>query len=116
MRLAKLKEEARKILELENSSKETNTFLVKSGGIPNDYVGIKDFIIHQSHDFKYKTQMCGCAYESETVVECSDTKINDAKGRRIYLLPNGETFVWNYRCGSIYNFDKGCFEHPLSTH
>lgn len=112
MQLAELQQQARQILELTTDKEETNAFIVKSGGRPIDNVGVKDFIIHQSSDFKYKTQMCGRAYESETVIQCTNTQTKDGKGRTIYLLPNGETFVWDYVGGSAMNFDRGYFEHP----
>ena len=114
MRLSELQEQARKLLVMtsELTSENSEKFLVKSGGVPNDYVGIKEFIVSQSHDYKYPTQWSGYAYECETVVKCTKTGVKDAKGREIYLLPDGETFVWEYRCGNVYNFDRGAFNHP----
>jgi hypothetical protein len=114
MKLADLQTEARKILELTNVSdnQETNTFLVKSGGSPAVEMDMTKFILHQSNDRKYKTQMNGWAYESETIVRCTDTKTKDSKGNTIYILPNGEVFVWIYTSGDVYSFDRGRFGHP----
>jgi delta-aminolevulinic acid dehydratase/porphobilinogen synthase len=114
MKLSELKAQAQKIIDLANAVTENNTetFLVKSGGIPFDEVGVKEFIVFQSNDKKYKTQMNGYAYESETIVRCTKTEVKDSQNREIYLLPNEVTFVWEYRAGNAMNFDSGCFESP----
>jgi hypothetical protein len=112
MKLQELQDQARKVLALTTGVEETNIFLIKFGGRPTDKIGLEDFIIRQSYDFKYRTST-GNAMESETIIKCKKTQVRDNKGRIIYILPNDVTFVWEYRYGGIEDFDRGYFESPM---
>jgi hypothetical protein len=114
MTLTELKAKAKEILALKPAENfEHVEFSTKSGGTPLDLVGIEKYIVFQDTNFKYRTQYCGDAYESNTTVECISTKVTDKNDNVIYELPNGHLFVWSYKYGNAENFDSGTFDNPV---
>ena len=115
MRLEELKENAKKILELEPSGEyEHLSFKTRSGGgIANKASIEPEAIIHEDISFRYQTTANGSAYRGEIVINARPLKVTDAKGNYIYQTPAGTLFVFHYAGGSASCFDFGELRSPV---
>jgi len=111
MTIQELKEQAKKIMDLvpgENFSLEE--FACGSGGSPSNKMGLHE--VHREDEYRYDTVANGPAYRGSVAIECRDTGAKDANGRTIFEAKDGRVFVFVYRSGSPYSFDRGYFDDP----
>lgn len=114
MNLEELKAQARKIIGLEPAASFTmEEFACGSGGSPSNKMGLVE--VHREDEHRYDTVANGPAYRGSVVIECRDTGAKDANSRTIYETPDGRVFVFVYRSGSPYSFDRGFFDFPAMT-
>jgi hypothetical protein len=113
MTLEELKDEARKILEINAAGEGMSaiTFSTNSGGPVRVQVpGIVPLYAHS--EFAYNTVRNGNAFKGTLTINCRATGAKDRDGRKIYVTPDGVTFVYNYRSGSPEDFDRGRITSP----
>ena len=116
MRLEELKENARKILEIEPATGfEHVTFRTRSGGGIANKAGIAaEEVIHEDATFAYQTTANGAAYRGEIVIHARNTGAVDYFGRAIHETPSGTLFVFHYAGGSAACFDFGELRAPVA--
>ena len=115
MKLEELKKQASAILAIpaipENvGDYKSHSFRCNSGGAPSNKLGIPE--VHRGETAEYRTQSNGTAYSGEVVILCKSTGCYDKNDNEIYVTPDGVTFVYRYRGGSVYSFDAGSLESP----
>jgi len=112
MNLSELKKQAAIILAIPDTvgEFENKSFTCSSGGAPSNGVGVPE--VHREETFAYRTTANGDAYSGEVVILCRETGAKDSNGKKIYVTPEGVTFVFRYWSGSPSCFDGGVLESP----